>query len=245
MIIAPVADLDLVIRDTLREIRRGIATARSANQANPTAGLMADLPEYVDFEIQVITGHQALSRDSSDTDSGTTTNSDNNTDRSNNNDTSTESTNQSQSGSSNKTRNASGSLSRSTQNSKSLSGSTSGSRSISKSGSLSGSKSNSRSVSKSGSKSNSRSVSKSGSSSDSRSVSKSGSKSRSSSVSGSGSNNKSTSRSIKSLSKQEADNGRGYGILDEATGEYIGTGNTSNPLGTATITMRTAQAVSC
>ena len=233
MIIAPVADLDLVIRDTLREIRRGIATARSANQANPTAGLMADLPEYVDFEIQVITGHQALSRDSSDTDSGTTTNSDNNTDRSNNNDTSTESTNQSQSGSSNKSRNASGSLSRSTQNSKSLSGSTSGSRSISKSGSSSGSKSNSRSVSKSGS------------SSDSRSVSKSGSKSRSSSVSESGSNSKSTSRSIKSLSKQEADNGRGYGILDEATGEYIGTGNTSNPLGTASITMRTAQAVTC
>ena len=233
MIIAPVADLDLVIRDTLREIRRGIATARSANQANPTAGLMADLPEYVDFEIQVITGHQALSRDSSDTDSGTTTNSDNNTDISSNNDTSTESTNQSQSGSSNKTRNASGSLSRSTQNSKSLSGSTSGSRSISKSGSSSGSKSNSRSVSKSGS------------SSDSRSVSKSGSKSRSSSVSGSGSNSKSTSRSIKSLSKQEADNGRGYGILDEATGEYIGTGNGANPLGTASITMRTAQAVTC
>jgi hypothetical protein len=234
MIIAPVADLDLVIRDTLREIRRGIATARSANQANPTAGLMADLPEYVDFEIQVITGHQALSRDSSDTDSGTTTNSDNNTDISSNNDTSTESTNQSQSGSSNKTRNASGSLSRSTQNSKSLSGSTSGSRSISKSGSSSGSKSNSRSVSKSGS------------SSDSRSVSKSGSKSRSSSVSGSGSNSKSTSRSIKSLSKQEADNGRGYGILDEATGEYIGSGNTSNPLGgNDSITMRTAQAVTC
>ena len=233
MIIAPVADLDLVVRDTLREIRRGIATARSANQANPTAGLMADLPEYVDFEIQVITGHQALSRDSSDTDSGTTTNSDNNTDISSNNDTSTESTNQSQSGSSNKTRNASGSLSRSTQNSKSLSGSTSGSRSISKSGSSSGSNSNSRSVSKSGS------------SSDSRSVSKSGSKSRSSSVSGSGSNSKSTSRSIKSLSKQEADNGRGYGILDEATGEYIGSGNTGNPLGTASITMRTAQAVTC
>jgi hypothetical protein len=233
MIIAPVADLDLIIRDTLREVRRGIATARSANQSNPTAGLMADLPEYVDFEIQVITGHQALSRDSSDTDSGTTTNSDTNNDRSNNNDTSTESANQSQSGSNNKTRNVSGSLSRTVQNSKSLTGTSSSSKSTRKSGSSSGSKSNSRSVSKSGS------------SRDSRSISKSGSKSRSNSVSGSGSNSKSTSRSIKSLSKQEADNGRGYGILDEATGEYIGTGNGANPLGTASITMRTAGAVTC
>jgi hypothetical protein len=233
MIIAPVADLDLVIRDTLREIRRGIATARSANQANPTAGLMADLPEYVDFEIQVITGHQALSRDSSDTDSGTTTNSDTNSDRSNNNDTSTEFLNQSLNGSNNKTRTASGSSSRGSQSSKSTTGTSSSSRTISKSGSSSGSKSNSRSVSKSGS------------SRDSRSVSKSGSKSRSSSVSGSGSNSKSTSRSIKSLSKQEADNGRGYGILDEATGEYIGTGNGANPLGTASISMRTASAPSC
>lgn len=233
MIIAPVADLDLVIRDTLREIRRGIATARSANQANPTAGLMADLPEYVDFEIQVITGHQALSRDSSDTDSGTTTNSDTNSDRSNNNDTSTAFLNQSLNGSNNKTRTASGSSSRGSQSSKSTTGTSSSSRTIEKSGSSSGSKSNSKSVSKSGS------------SSDSRSVSKSGSKSRSTSVSGSGSNSKSTSRSIKSLSKQEADNGRGYGILDEATGEYISTGNTSNPLGIANVTMRTATPPTC
>ena len=70
MIIAPVADLDIVIRDTLREVRRGIATARAANQANPTAGLMADLPEYVDFEVQVITGYQTLTRNNTDTDSG-------------------------------------------------------------------------------------------------------------------------------------------------------------------------------
>ena len=79
MIISPIADLDVVIRDTLREVRRGIATARSANQSNPTLGLMADLPEFVEFEIQVITGHQALSRDSSDSDSGVTTDSDTNT----------------------------------------------------------------------------------------------------------------------------------------------------------------------
>lgn len=233
MIIAPVADLDLVIKDTLREIRRGIATARSANQANPTAGLMADLPEYVDFEIQVITGHQALSRDSSDTDSGTTTNSDTNSDRSNSNDTSTEFSNQSLNGSNNKTRTASGSSSRGSQSSKSTTGTSSSSRTISKSGSSSGSKSNSRSVSKSGS------------SRDSRSTSKSGSKSRSNSVSGSGSNSKSTSRSIKALNKQEADNARAYGVLDEATGEYIATGNTSNPLGQTYLSGRRPSAPSC
>ena len=72
MIITPVADLDVVIRDTLRELRSGIAIARQKNQINPSAGLMADLPEFVDFEIQVITGHQALQRSvvGSDTSSG-------------------------------------------------------------------------------------------------------------------------------------------------------------------------------
>jgi hypothetical protein len=33
--------------------------------------------------------------------------------------------------------------------------------------------------------------------------------------------------------------------LDEATGEYMGTGNSSNPLGTASISMRTANQPSC
>ena len=51
MIIAPVAELDLVIRETLAEVRKGIATARQKNQTNPATGLMADLPEFVDFEI--------------------------------------------------------------------------------------------------------------------------------------------------------------------------------------------------
>jgi hypothetical protein len=33
--------------------------------------------------------------------------------------------------------------------------------------------------------------------------------------------------------------------LDEATGDYISSGNTSNPLGTASITMRTATQPTC
>jgi len=68
MSVAAATDLDVVIRDTLREVRRGIATARSNNQQNPAAGMMVDLPEFVEFEIQVITGHQVLSRLSSDSD---------------------------------------------------------------------------------------------------------------------------------------------------------------------------------
>ena len=61
MIIAPVAELDLVIRETLAEVRKGIATARQKNQTNPATGLMADLPEFVDFEIVVVTEHQSSS----------------------------------------------------------------------------------------------------------------------------------------------------------------------------------------
>ena len=61
MIIAPIAELDLVIRETLAEVRKGIATARQKNQTNPATGLMADLPEFVDFEIVVVTEHQSAS----------------------------------------------------------------------------------------------------------------------------------------------------------------------------------------
>jgi len=61
MIIAPVDTLDVVIREALAELRKGIASARQKNQANPATGLMADLPEFVDFEIQVITDHQSSS----------------------------------------------------------------------------------------------------------------------------------------------------------------------------------------
>lgn len=80
MIISPVSDLDVVIRDTLKEVRRGIATARANNQSNPTLGMMADLPEFVEFEIQVITGHQQLQRQSQDVDNEVSTESENNSD---------------------------------------------------------------------------------------------------------------------------------------------------------------------
>ena len=219
MIISPIADLDVVIRDTLREVRRGIATARSANQSNPATGLMADLPEFVEFEIQVITGHQILSRDSSDSDSGTTTDSDTNTE------TGSEATTI--------TANASESDSASGSGSKRQSRSGSGIQSGSGSRSSSASQSGSSSRSSSGSQSGSRSQSRSGSRSSSRSGSSSGSRSRSASSSRSGSSSTSKSVSGKNIAQDQSDNSRSYGILDEATGEYTASGDagiTGNPI---------------
>lgn len=211
MIISPIADLDVVIRDTLREVRRGIATARSANQSNPATGLMADLPEFVEFEIQVITGHQILSRNSSDSDSGTTTDSDTNTEAG--------------SEATTITANASESDSASGSGSKSQSRSGSGSQSESGSRSNSTSQSGSSSRSSSGSQSGSRSQSRSGSRSSSRSQSSSGSRSGSTSSSRSGSSSTSRSGSDKSISQDQSDNGRTYGIIDEETGDFVGSGS--------------------
>jgi hypothetical protein len=62
MTIVDLSDLDTFIRDSLYEVRRGIANSRNATQANPMLGVMVDLPEKVDFEIMVTTAHQSLSR---------------------------------------------------------------------------------------------------------------------------------------------------------------------------------------
>ena len=70
MTIVDLADLDTFIRDSLFEVRRGIANSRNATQSNPMLGVMVDLPEKVDFEIMVTTSHQSLTRNviSSETD---------------------------------------------------------------------------------------------------------------------------------------------------------------------------------
>jgi len=65
MTIVDLADLDTFIRDSLFEVRRGIANSRNATQANPLNGVMVDLPEKVDFEIMVVSGYQSLQRVSS------------------------------------------------------------------------------------------------------------------------------------------------------------------------------------
>lgn len=73
MTIVDLADLDTFIRDSLFEVRRGIANSRNATQANPMLGVMVDLPEKIDFEIMVTSSHQSLTRSvvSKDSDSST------------------------------------------------------------------------------------------------------------------------------------------------------------------------------
>lgn len=75
MTIVDLADLDTFIRDSLFEVRRGIANSRNATQANPLLGVMVDLPEKIDFEIMVTSAHQSLTRNvvSSDSDNSSET----------------------------------------------------------------------------------------------------------------------------------------------------------------------------
>lgn len=68
MTIVDLSELDTFIRDSLYEVRRGIANSRNATQANPLAGVMVDLPEKIDFEISVTSGYQSLSRSVTSTD---------------------------------------------------------------------------------------------------------------------------------------------------------------------------------
>jgi len=67
--IVNLSELDTFIRDSLFEVRRGIANSRNATQSNPLLGVMVDLPEKVDFEIMVTSAHQSLSRNVVSTDS--------------------------------------------------------------------------------------------------------------------------------------------------------------------------------
>jgi len=62
MTIVELSSLDTFIRDSLYEVRRGIANSRNATQANPLLGVMVDLPDKVDFEIVVTSSYQSLSR---------------------------------------------------------------------------------------------------------------------------------------------------------------------------------------
>ena len=76
MTIVPLSDLDLFIRDSLYEVRRGIANSRNATQANPLLGLMADLPDKINFEIAVTSLHQVLQKSTISESSESSSNSD-------------------------------------------------------------------------------------------------------------------------------------------------------------------------
>ena len=81
MIVAPIETLDLMISNVVSEVRKGISGARLANQIDQNSGMMADLPEFIEFEVQVIgnyktqegniiSGRQILSRVTDDLDIG-------------------------------------------------------------------------------------------------------------------------------------------------------------------------------
>lgn len=65
MTIVPLGDVPTFLRDSLAIVRRGVATARSLNQTDPSLGIMADLPEKVDYEIMVVSSSQLLNRQTS------------------------------------------------------------------------------------------------------------------------------------------------------------------------------------
>ena len=62
MTIVQLSDLDDFLKDSLSIVRRGVANARNANQSNPALGIMADLPDKVDYEIMVVSNYQSLDR---------------------------------------------------------------------------------------------------------------------------------------------------------------------------------------
>jgi len=63
-LVIPLASSAGVIENILFKVRRGIALSRNASQADPTTGVMADLPERIDFEMTLIKTHQAYTRNS-------------------------------------------------------------------------------------------------------------------------------------------------------------------------------------
>jgi len=63
--IVDLSELDTFVRDSLFNVRKGIANSRNATQSNPLLGVMVDLPDKIDFEIIVTSGYQSLNRISS------------------------------------------------------------------------------------------------------------------------------------------------------------------------------------
>jgi len=61
-LVVPLASSASVIENILFKVRRGIALSRNASQADPTTGVMVDLPEKIDFEMTLLKTHQGLSR---------------------------------------------------------------------------------------------------------------------------------------------------------------------------------------
>jgi hypothetical protein len=68
---ALVATFDLaenMITSVLSQVRRGVSLSRMDNTANSTRGSMVDLPDRIDFEINLLKFHQSLSRETTSSD---------------------------------------------------------------------------------------------------------------------------------------------------------------------------------
>lgn len=68
---ALVATFDLaenMITSVLSQVRRGVSLSRMDNTANSTRGSMVDLPDKIDFEINLLKFHQSLSRQTTSSD---------------------------------------------------------------------------------------------------------------------------------------------------------------------------------
>jgi hypothetical protein len=68
---AVVATFDLaesLITSVLSQVRRGVSLSRMDNTADSTRGSMVDLPDKIDFEINLLKSHQFLSRQSTSSD---------------------------------------------------------------------------------------------------------------------------------------------------------------------------------
>lgn len=61
-VISPILLTSSLVTDVLTKIRRGVALARMDNTADFAAGVMCDLPEKIDFELNLVSKHQHLSR---------------------------------------------------------------------------------------------------------------------------------------------------------------------------------------
>ena len=61
-LVAPFNLADAMITNVLSNVRRGVSLSRMQNTADSTLGVMVDLPDKIDFEINLLKTHQFLAR---------------------------------------------------------------------------------------------------------------------------------------------------------------------------------------
>ena len=61
-LVAPFNLADAMITNVLSNVRRGVSLSRMQNTADSTLGVMVDLPDKIDFEINLLKNHQSITR---------------------------------------------------------------------------------------------------------------------------------------------------------------------------------------